>query len=89
MANFKKYREVELLEETSGTWVTYIGTARIPSGMTLTIAKTKPIWKIIKYVKTGTTTVLTDMFLPLDSAAWYSQDMIFVWNDRASLTWDA
>ena len=89
MANFKKYREVELLEEISASGITYTGLARIPAGMTLTQAKAKPIWKVIKYLKTGTTTVITNMLHPLDTNAWYSPDMIFVWDDRATLTWDA
>jgi len=89
MANFKKYREVTITDETTGTGITYVGKCRIPAGMTLAAAKVLPMWQVIKYAKTGTTTVLTDMLCPLDATAGYSEDMIFIWNNRASLTWDA
>ena len=89
MANFKKYRDVTLTDETAGSGVTYVGKARLQAGVTMTAAKAKPIWQITKYVKTGTTTVITEMYLPFDSNAGYSEDMIFIWNDRAGLTRDA
>lgn len=89
MANFKKLRTVTLTDETSGTGITYVGMAKIPALMTLTQASAKPMWQITKYVKTGTTTVITKQLFPLDSAAGYSEDMLFIWDNRASLTYDA
>lgn len=85
----KHYRTVELTDETTGTGITYVGTAKIPAWLTLTLAKAKPIRQIIKYVKTWTTTVLTDKLYPLDATVSYTDERIFVWNNRASLTYDA
>ena len=89
MANFKKLRTVTLTDETSGTGITYVGVAKINAGMTLTQASAKPMWQITKYAKTGTTTVITKQLFPLDSNAGYSEDMLFIWDNRASLTYDA
>lgn len=89
MANFKKLRTVTLTDETAASGITYVGTAKIPSGVSLTTAKALAIWQIHKYVKSGTGTVITEQRYAYDSNAWYSNDMIFVWNNRASLTYDA
>lgn len=89
MANFKKLRTITLTDETASTGVTYVWTARVWCWITLTQAKAMPIWQIVKYVKTGTTTITTDQLYPFDTTALYSEDRLFVWNNRASLTYDA
>ena len=85
----QKIREITLTDETAASWITYVGTGRITSWTSLTSAKTQPIWQVVKYVKTGSWTVLTDMLYPYDATKGYSPDRIFIWNNRASLTYDA
>ena len=85
MVNLKKIREVSLVDEVSST-VSYIGTARIPSGMSLSKAMTLPMWQIIKIAKPAN---ISYQYYPLDNDALLSPDRIFIWDDRTSLTYDS
>lgn len=89
MAKFKNYREVTVSETNTTAGTTYIWKARIPAGVTMTQATAMPIWQVVKRVKTGTTDVLEIPYYAKDTDALYSTDMIFVRDDRATLTYDS
>lgn len=82
-------REVIIADENDAAWVTYIGKALLPSWVTMTQAKALPIWRIVKYVEVDWTSKLTYKYFPKDSEVDYSDNRYFVWDDRATLTWDA
>jgi len=88
MAKFKNYREVTVSDTNAWAWVTYIWKARIPAGVTMTQAMAMPIWQVVKRIKTWTTNVLETPYYAKDTDALYTADMIFIRDDRATLTYD-
>lgn len=98
MALYENKDWLVVVEEIASGWVktTYIwvGIAEFPNNQTLAQLKALPIWKINKFVETTSGgTVSTDEFqtaIETTIGNWFftrTSDPIFVWNNRASLTY--
>lgn len=84
----------EITAGSTKTTYVWVATALRPNNDSLATLKTQPIWKINKFVETTSGgTVSTDEFqtaIETTIGNWFftrTSDPIFVWNNRASLTY--
>lgn len=91
MTQIKNPRNVTLTTEISDGWTitTYVGTAKLPTGIALSSAVAMPIWQVTKYVETTTEgTSETMQYRPIDDDGDITMDYLFIRNNRTSLDYN-